>query len=356
MKAHKTLSVMLTHQCTASCKNCGTFSHPLNMEHLPLSVANHYINNIDMDEFKVVVFTGGEATLRFLDLVTLLKICNKKGLITRLVTNAHWANDKDSAVKIISTLSVAGLQEMNFSTGDEHAKYVPLINICNAIKYSIKYFAVSVMIEVTKENNITKNKLINALISNGMSDHELKKVGFIESPWMPVNYRDNIIYDNKNTISYSQAEISEGCNSILNTYTLNADGRITACCGIGQKTIRELTLGMCSESNLPPISTLISNAESDLIKQAVSVLGPFQLLKLGSDRKSSLDWSEKIAHKCQACSLLYHNKNIQDNLIKQLPVIKSKVINSIVIDAAIKKQIVGYLHSEKPSINHGGKF
>ncbi len=347
MKPTKTLSVMLTHQCTASCKNCGTFSHPLNMENLPFSVASHYVNNIDTSDFKVVVFTGGEATLRLDDLVSLLNISNSRGLITRLVTNAHWANDKDSTVKMISKLSKAGLQELNLSTGDEHLKYVPLINVVNAIKYSLECLSVSVMVEVTKENKATKASLINSLISNGLSNNELNMVGFIESPWMPVNFRDNIIYDKNNTISFNQAEISDGCSSILNTYTLNADGRITACCGIGQKTIRELTIDTCSETNLPTLSTIISEAESDLIKQAVSVMGPFQLLKLGSDLKSSQEWSERIAHKCQACSLLYHNKNIQSNLIKKLPDIKSKIINSIVIDATIKKQISGYIYSEK---------
>src|SRR5439155_16008595 len=47
------------------------------------------------------------------------------GLATRCVTNGYWATSARAARERVVPLYEAGLTELNFSTGDDHQKFVP---------------------------------------------------------------------------------------------------------------------------------------------------------------------------------------------------------------------------------------
>ena len=93
----KILSVMPTWQCTAACTDCGTYSHPHNKVRLSLGDILAAIERAYEAGFKVVVFTGGEATLRWKDLIASIARANDRQLTTRLVTNAWWARTSREA-------------------------------------------------------------------------------------------------------------------------------------------------------------------------------------------------------------------------------------------------------------------
>ena len=56
----------------------------------------------------MIVFTGGEATLRWKDLLEGIRYATELGFLTRLVTNAHWANREDMAQEKLLALIEAG--------------------------------------------------------------------------------------------------------------------------------------------------------------------------------------------------------------------------------------------------------
>jgi MoaA/NifB/PqqE/SkfB family radical SAM enzyme len=61
--SRRTLSVMPTYACNASCKHCGTISNPKDENRLELDVMLAAISEASTLGFDNVVFTGGEPTL-----------------------------------------------------------------------------------------------------------------------------------------------------------------------------------------------------------------------------------------------------------------------------------------------------
>ena len=108
--------------------------------------------------------------------------------MTRLVTNAHWAKNSKKALRTIKTLKEAGLDEINFSTGDEHAKFVPIQNVINAISASIfHHLKPAIMVEDRNGRTITKNKILRNPEIKKLLSKDKSNLTFMESPWMPLD-------------------------------------------------------------------------------------------------------------------------------------------------------------------------
>jgi len=69
---------------------------------------------------KMLVLTGGEPFLLGGSLDDIIEYATKKGLKTRVVTNAFWATSFEKSYDRLTKLWNRGLTEINFSTGDEH--------------------------------------------------------------------------------------------------------------------------------------------------------------------------------------------------------------------------------------------
>ena len=66
------------------------------------------IEEASVDGYKVVVFTGGEPTLKMENLLTGIEKATSFGLVTRVVTNAHWAHTDKVADRCVTNLVKAG--------------------------------------------------------------------------------------------------------------------------------------------------------------------------------------------------------------------------------------------------------
>ena len=77
-----------------------------------------------------------------------IKYGYQKGLSTRVVTNGYWAKYYETAIARLKDLVDVGLTEINFSTGDEHAKYVSINNIINAVLASVHLNIPNIFISV----------------------------------------------------------------------------------------------------------------------------------------------------------------------------------------------------------------
>lgn len=110
----------------------------------------------------MVIFTGGECTLLKEDLFEAINYASSLGLATRVVTNGYWAKTDESAKEMVERLVSAGLTEINFSAGDEHAKFVPLDRIVHAVKTCAEnpsFSNVVINIEDAPGNQINKQFL-----------------------------------------------------------------------------------------------------------------------------------------------------------------------------------------------------
>ncbi|WP_041570798.1 radical SAM protein [Candidatus Desulforudis audaxviator] len=86
------LAFLLTYNCNFLCDHCSVSVGPDRREVLAADdmwqvIEQAYI----LPSIRVAVFTGGEPTLHPDLLQEGIKLAREKGLITRLVTNAWWA-------------------------------------------------------------------------------------------------------------------------------------------------------------------------------------------------------------------------------------------------------------------------
>lgn len=304
----KLLSVMPTYKCTAACDNCGTQSNPGENTWLSFDKMIAAIDDAYNLGYKVIVFTGGEATLAGPNLLKGIQRASSHGLTVRLVTNAHWAfNDKVSE-KRLSEFCLAGLDEINFSTGDQHSRFIPISNIIRATKYSVKLgIPVSIMIETVKDSLVTKDYIENLPEFIQLRDeYPNSYINLLESPWMPLSPMQRYEYPEGLAINRFNLQRVRGCDSILKTTTIQANGRITACCGLGMREIPELQLGHINDISIGEAEEI---ASLDFLKKWIKIEGPERILAWAAEHDESIEWEDMYAHRCQACVRIYTDPN-----------------------------------------------
>jgi len=310
----RTLSIMPTFRCTAACRNCGTLSSPKENTFLPLGLIMRAIEQAAENGYKVVVFTGGEATLIGEDLLECIKHAHVNGLITRLVTNGHWAT-ADATAQYVERLVNAGLDEINFSTGDQHARFVSVQNIVRGVCISMAAgLRISVMVELVHPRCVTKATVENdpdfVLARQRYPDVYVK---VLESPWMPLTPLKSYQYPDGMTCNASNLPSRQGCNSVLSTTTIQADGTINACCGIGLRKIPELHLGNIRHTTLAEAD---AQAGDDFLKRWIRIEGPERILAWAARHDPSIEWENMYAHHCQACKRLYSDPKVRRVIVE----------------------------------------
>lgn len=272
------------------------------------------ISSIDQAKklgFLNVVFTGGEATMRWAELVEAIRYADNLEIPTRVVTNAYWATNDEEASRRIHELADAGLKEINYSTGDEHIRFIPLENVVNAIMATLRLpLVMAVMIELRASRQITKEFLLAHPKIKPLSDQDKEKIRIIESPWMPLNPSTIESYPEGTAINSDNIASTSGCDSVLQTYVMQADGRIGACCGLGMRVTPELNVGVAKGDNF--LENAIQDAEGDLLKLLLHYKGPDKLLAWASTKNPEILWENLYAHKCQACLRIYKDPKVAD--------------------------------------------
>lgn len=322
----KILSLMPTWQCTAACTDCGTFSHPRNKIRLSFSDMISAIDGARDAGFELVVFTGGEATLRGRELLDAIRHAKKMGLATRLVTNAWWAKTTQSASARMTEFQAAQLDEINFSTGDEHAKFVPVNSVMNAIVAAIDCkFKPHVMIELRSNSTVTE-ALLKDLAARALPAAKLDEVHFAESPWMPLDFGEVADYPKSSYSNSSNLDSRSGCHSIFNTHTLQSNGMVAVCCGLGIRNLQQLQIEKF-RSGFTSFQAIEQVAEADLMRLLVKRLGPERVLSKAAIIDPSIEWENRYAHQCQACVHVFQDPRVAaaiesdaDNIIAELSV------------------------------------
>jgi organic radical activating enzyme len=307
---YKTLSIMPTWQCTAECANCGTLSSPRETTRLPLEQILSAIEQAATDNsFKAVVFTGGEATLAGKNLIVAIEKATSLGLPTRIVTNAHWASSQDLADSRVAELVLAGLKEINYSTGDQHTKFVPIENIIRASRAALKHkLAPFIMIETLNERSITKATLEeHPDFVKLRYDYAEASINISESPWMPLSPFTQFEYPENMAVNKSNLASRSGCESILSTTTIQANGMIGVCCGLGMRLVPELQSGSIYDTT---IADAEEKARNDFLKLWIKVEGPEKILAWAATHDPSIEWENMYSHRCQACLRLYQDPKV----------------------------------------------
>lgn len=327
------LTIISSKECSASCPSCCFGCSPNSNIWVDFNVANKFIDDaLDLyPSIKVLVITGGECTIKWESLKQLIEHGREKGLIVRIVTNAHWAISRQITRTKMEELVSSGLKELNISTGDEHLRYVDINNVINAIGEAIRLSITCVVnIEHHKDSDFSVNDFLNRRdVKDMLEKDKFKHVKVQGGIWVkPSEYKYQ--EDCENT--------ENGCDSILSSIVLDPQHNLLSCCGLSVSRNKFLKLGVYrSKRDLE----LYRNVQyEDLLKLWIFSEGASNVLS--QIRKNMGIHKKKSKHMCIDCLELFTNKiyidHVKNNMQKYLFEIvfrynlKEKIYNNLLSD------------------------
>lgn len=329
----KLLSILLTYRCTAACTDCGTFSGPLERTHVDLEAALSAISQARDAGFEAVVFTGGEPMMRRRELLICLDAAREAGLVSRIVTNGYWAKNERVAAARIAELVDHGLAEINVSTGDEHVRFVNVDLVARAVGAAARAgLVVAIMVEIHSAGSVTASTYREHPLIAALPAELASKIRIAESPWMPVDPSQPREYPPGVAVTRQNVASRSGCSSVLSSYTLQADDSLTACCGLGVRTVPELRLHARRPDNTPDLAGAIAEAESDIMKLLLHYVGPEKILAWASEKNPDITWEGTYAHTCHACLRLYHDPMVRETIRDHYEELLTDLVGAIAID------------------------
>ena len=256
---------------------------------------------------RVITFSGGEPTLVFDKLIYGIRYASSKGFITRLVTNAWWAKIVDDAKRYIEKLKESGLQEINTSYDDYHAKFIKIDNIANLVREALRNGLRIAIGTITLRNSYYNSTRVKKELAEklNMSIEELdRQVFFIEDQPTPVGLASNLYATNKQLLDLNRQKVNLGCPNILSAIALMPNGDIKACCGhaIFQQREDFLLLGNILSLNEGELERIIRGAQRNLLYAWLFFRGPRRILK----QVTGKDY--KLASICHGCAIMINNK------------------------------------------------
>jgi len=305
------ITILPTYKCTAACANCCFGSHPWVRGRIPQDNIVKYISEAaEYKSLRLVVFSGGECFMLGDDLVSAIAYATSIGLATRCVTNGYWASSLEEARRRIEPLIMAGLTELSLSTGDQHARFVPIENIMYAMRSALeKRLGVATMIELSGERTITQASIReHPLFAELLSTFPSSQIHMDESPWISMDVgEDEVRYSDTQLLNRSNVDTRQSCTSVLDTIVVNPQEELYACCGITSQQIPELNLGKIKDHAL---TNMYDVARTDFMKIWLSVEGPEKILAWAASIDPNIDWENRFSHQCDACRFLHEDEKV----------------------------------------------
>lgn len=305
------LTFITTNECSANCAHCLMMSNPSRHEKLTAKQIENAIDAfIVRKRSEVVVFTGGECTRLGDDLLEGIAYANTKGLITRIVSNAEWANDEQSTEQMISDLRAVGLNEINISYDDFHSAWIPIDNVIRVWTHCKNKGFSSVVLAVGSgpRSRITPSYMVDALQEDIplLYDDSGNSLDFPEPSEDGTSYmisnsdilkigRGRKLRDQYCRFGNQAALFARRCGKQNLQPVITPDYHVGACCGINPDNNILLDMGPVETYSQP-------DGLRKLFLNAVEVLGPGYLLRLIRRKQPGLRFGRKqYSSICEMC-------------------------------------------------------
>lgn len=309
----RTLTLITTYRCTAACEHCCFECTPKSEGTLSL---DDMIEAVDaaasLGSIRTVVFSGGECFLKFEDLRQAIVRATTHGMTTRCVTNGFWAKNIERGRALISQLRDAGLNELNISTGDQHARFVPINSVENAATLGVEAGMVTrVVVEEFVGRSTTKDALcsrpaIRTLLAsaNRESDNTEPLFDILESPWMPMDHEAQI--ESERLLTTAKLPACKGCESIFTTIVRAPEGSLGICCGLSRRMIPEMNRPFEADH----LAETLSDCGEDFMKIWLYTDGPEKIIAWAAGHDPEIQWQGRFAHQCHACLALFKDPRL----------------------------------------------
>lgn len=319
------ISFVVTDGCTAHCKDCCFNCSPKKSEFITAEEMIKVIKQVQ-DTVRVVVFTGGEATLHLDELSKVIHFCCDNNISTRLVTNGWWASSAIRSDTFVKNLIDMGLSELNTSTGDMHQRFIPIKNIMNMANSCVKYdFTLVINAECSDSHVFNPFTFKESEQWKTFKEKDInERVDMLPSPWISLSDEADYTYNNMNVIDNS---MELGCQYLFTQMIIHPNREIMACCGLASDRIEEMKLG-----KFPQIQVMEAweKEVNDTLKKWLFISGPKNILRtlMSIDKELENEISNKFnsaVHQCQFCNILHNNVKARESLKNHLPLFKQQI-------------------------------
>ena len=127
---------------------------------------------------------------------------------------------------------------------------------------------ISIIVETVKTRSITRESVVaHPEFKRILDDFPFAEVVVLEWVWTPLSPYALEQYPDGLTANKTNIEKCKGCDNVLTTMTLHADGNISACRGVGARFIRELTVGNIRKMDLAEADRIARSEERRVGKE-----------------------------------------------------------------------------------------
>lgn len=313
------ITLLATLRCTAACDNCCFGCHPKQGRTMTFEEMKDYVDKsleAYPDSIQKFGLTGGECMLLGKDVDKIIAYAKSKGLACNLISNAFGATDYDKAYRTLKRLKGKGLVSISFSTGEDHNKYVPWMNVRHA---AVAAARLGLATDLRIENQIMGQMTVSRGLYSDVEVMELvaqKKLVLTTSPWM--EYANKGKKSRAHKVVLRNDDKKESCHSLFQNIIINPYGEVYACCGIGVCHIPQMRLGNIHQE---PIKTIYERAFDDFLKVWLYMDGPQAVLKFVKE-KTGQKFPWHTTHLCDICRVIFTDKTI-------LPTIRRHIFDAM---------------------------
>jgi hypothetical protein len=296
------ITLMFTERCNIACRHCCVSENDFfdQERDMPLSEVFHYIDQMaqlvaQYREQYTISFSGGEAFIRFPDLLEAVRYAKKNGAYhLSCMTNGFWGKDPVLAQEWANELNAAGLNLIGFSIDDFHQQFVPLDSLRNAFQACR-----NLGMEVTIKSVVTRKTRRLPAILGELGDLLLNyNVVVQEIACIPEGRASHTIGSDE--WLYQKGIPEEPCMAGI-MLAIFPDGSTFPCCGTGWN--RWLILG---NAHVEPIAELFQRAESKSLCVLLREKGPKYFVSFFQQAGHPLP-SEGYANSCHLCGMILNH-------------------------------------------------
>nr|WP_299068110.1 radical SAM protein [uncultured Allomuricauda sp.] len=297
----KTLGLLITNTCNATCDLCCKFSSPKDKGRIPIEESEKVIHEAKEYGFTQIGFSGGEVMLHYKELLELGKILNNYEMTFTIATNGYWAKDVEIAKKKLNELKSLGLVVILASFDESHSEFIKAETFRN-------------LLIASKECNV-EVELHSAYYKNGkklkdyFTEDFLKDYKVYESP---VIRAGRALTRPIEDFEYPDEKLPVGtCPTPLQP-TINYDGKVYPCCSVAGFT-KNIEIGNIKNDSLFDI---MGNIKNDQFLYYIQKFGFSKLLpKIADDLNFELPAFVSV---CDACYFVGKNPKVASRIRKEI--------------------------------------
>jgi len=230
----------------------------------------------------------------------------------------------------VADLRRAGLDELNFSTGSNHAQFVPWQRVVwgAAAAAEAGVSGIVISIEAFEGSPFDPSLLVrHPLIAPLMADG---RVRVIQSPWIP-NGSDWVGNTCAAGLAHAEGQLRfrdgnrTACESSLRVVSVTPDLDLVTCCGLNLEHIPQLHVANLRRQTL---RAALEGIAPGLLKMWIHVEGPERVLEFVREKVPGFPLPLDSAHICHTCRYLHgspealavlarHRQEVEDRVLGQ---------------------------------------